>query len=336
MNNEELSALLENYLKGTCTPEEYSLINEWYAHYESAAGFTDALSTTGKNHLGERLSAEIYAKIAGRQSIVETTHKRFYPGWLFWSAAAAVVIVLIRLLFINQPRVGNENQLLRMTNNTQKIYRQVLPDQSVVYLNPKASLSYPRVFGKGSRSVSMNGDCFFEITKNPSRPFIIQSSRMVTKVWGTSFRIDDQIERTAANVLVLTGKVSVSKRVLNEDKSGKGSAINTVMLYPEQRASVNGKQMLRKETQVDLSPLRRFEHTDLSFDSKPLSEIARVLSERFSVRIRLTEEKLGGELMSANMNDLNLPEILDILKASMRLDYQINGNTIYLKSAIPY
>lgn len=335
MNKEELSALLEKYLKGTCTPEEYSLINDWYARYESRADFTAALSAQDKNLLEESIAAQIYSRINGAQGKVETKRKKFYHSWLF-RAAAAVVLIFIRLLFFGPPAAQRGPQIIRLTNNTQKIYRQVLPDQSIVYLHPKASLSYPKIFDQDSRTVTMNGDCFFEITKNPSRPFIIRSNRLLTKVWGTSFSIIDRKEQSAASVLVLTGRVSVSRQAAKGEQSGPEADKNTVMLYPNQRASTNENAVLLKETRADLSPLRLFEHTDLSFQSQSVSAIAKVLSERFSVSIRLSEESIGKEVMSANMNDLNLPEILDILKASMRLDYQIEGNVIYLNRAIKY
>jgi ferric-dicitrate binding protein FerR (iron transport regulator) len=70
---------------------------------------------------------------------------------------------------------------------------------------------------------------------------------------------------------------------------------------------------------------------DLSFDHASLSQIISELNGRFAVTIRTESAQLGEKQMTADLSGLNLAEVLDVLKASMKIDYEINGETITLK-----
>ena len=67
-------------------------------------------------------------------------------------------------------------------------YKLILADGTQVWLNSGSSLKYPVAFVKDSRQVDLNGEAYFEVTKD-SRPFIVRTFDMDIKVLGTSFNI---------------------------------------------------------------------------------------------------------------------------------------------------
>jgi ferric-dicitrate binding protein FerR (iron transport regulator) len=330
MNNLQLSKLLENYINGNCTPEEVSMVNHWYDQYQDSPNFVQDLSEENQKLLKHKIFFNIVTSTDQTDNPdvpPEIPTPKIGMWWLKY-AAAILLIGSITFFFLNKSQLWNEkeqlaSQQIHLVNKTGFIIKKILPDQSVVYLNPQASLTYPVEFKKTSREVIMEGECFFEITKNPNQPFIINSNHIITKVWGTSFRISDSKDGSSANVIVVTGKVSVSKKGDNRKSDDE------VFLLPKESIVLKGKKnLLYKEKHADMSSVAIWNHVDLSFNDKNLSEIVKVLSSEFNTVIKVQDEELNKVVMNADLTDLNLPDVLEVLKTSLNLEYHIDNDVI--------
>nr|WP_068893424.1 FecR family protein [Pedobacter panaciterrae] len=334
MNNLQLSKLLENYINGNCTPEEVSMVNQWYDQYQDSPNFVQNLSEENQRLLKHKIFLNIVAstEAADNTDIPQIPTPKIGMWWLKY-AAAIILILSVTFLVLNRSQLWNgkdklSSQQIHLVNKTGYIIKKILPDQSVVYLNPQASLTYPVEFEKTSRNVVMEGECFFEITKNPNRPFIINSNHIITKVWGTSFRISDSKNETSASVVVVTGKVSVSKKAEGTTVS---KSDDEVFLLPKESIVFKGeKEVLYKDNHADMSSVAIWNHVNLSFNDKNISEIVRVLSSEFNTRIKVQDKELNKVMMNADLTDLNLPDILEVLKTSLNLEYHIDNDIIVL------
>jgi ferric-dicitrate binding protein FerR (iron transport regulator) len=336
MNKVQLTELLDKYFDGTCTPEETEAVDRWYKQYNDKPGYTETLSNEKK----ELLKAKVFAAINERVFTGETVAVRpMYRKWWLQVAAAAVLLILIKLLLphnilkpVKTAQLANSNNIT--INRTKNIVKQTLPDSSVVWLSPNAILRWPKYFNLKSRDVSMTGNCFFEVAKNPNRPFIISSEHIVTKVWGTSFRVIDGKDVNAATVTVVTGKVSVSKKGGPGTIAGPQLMGSDMMLHPKEQATLKNNNQLVVNQHADIADLAIYAHVSLSFDNAKLTDIVAVLNKKFDVNIKIRNEELDKAVMTADLTDLNLPEVLEVLKASMKLDYEISNHLIVLKKPI--
>ncbi|RFZ81145.1 FecR family protein [Mucilaginibacter terrenus] len=335
--------LLEKYLRGDCSEEEKALVKQWYASFDNESGYLDTLAATELQNLEDKIYSRILANIevTDADNVVNLPARR--PGKWYKVAGAAAVLLMISTAALFYFRTNNNIpstldtaavETIAVTNNSDHIYRSVLPDSSTVWLNPHATLHYPKVFGNKARMVSMTGECFFEVTKNPARPFIITGNTIVTKVWGTSFLIRDNGTGEKANVSVVTGKVSVS---IKDRNTGNLLSLNKgeVILYPQQKATyLANTHVLSQEKMVDNSTLKIWQHVSLNFDNKPLKDIVRVLNTTFDVSIRVTDTEINKYKLNADLSGLNLPEILEALSKSMNIDYAVKNSTIELSKPI--
>src|SRR5690606_26021047 len=87
-------------------------------------------------------------------------------------------------------------------------YQASLPDGTKVWLNAGSEISYPSSFGTRQREVSIKGEVYFEVAKDPSRPFLVASDGQLVEVLGTHFNInayqdDDMILTTLSEGRVL-------------------------------------------------------------------------------------------------------------------------------------
>jgi transmembrane sensor len=337
--------LLEKYLSGNCSAEETILVKEWYASFEQEPNHIDTLNTAAQ----QELEAKIYNRIIDGISVVEDDETQVRAisnrnAGLWYKIAGAAAVLLIAatagLLYNNnttktEPVAGSDlQQVIAVTNNSNHIYKSILPDNSVVWLNPHATLKYPKVFDSKSRMVSMSGECFFEVTKNPDRPFIITSRTIITKVWGTSFLVRDNETGRSADVCVVTGKVSVS---IKKKSNSNLLSINKdeVMLYPQQKATyLADAQMLKPESTKNNPELKIWKRANTYFDNKPLKDIVPILNATYNAHIKIGSEKLNHYLLNADFSGMNLPDVLEALSKSLNIDYSFINNTIELNQPI--
>lgn len=225
--------------------------------------------------------------------------------------------------------------LIEQTNNSNKPQLITLADASSVLLQPKSKLSYPKEFNGNERKVYLSGEGFFEISKNPSKPFYVYANEVVTKVYGTSFRVIAYPTQPHVEVVVRTGKVKVMPNEEIQTSSQEG-----MMLLPNQAARFV-RNNLSFEKILDITqdkPLIASTNTieQLSFEFRdiPVQQIFTTIEQAYLVKIEYPQEKLKDCYMTTSLSDEPLPEKLKIICESLGSDtrYEMNGNQITIIS----
>lgn len=343
MSHKQLSQLLDKYLSGNCSAEEIAIINQWYAKYESEENVLDDMDDGQLSLLKERMHAEISANITadGHVDALEKVKPvvPLFRRWWVKVAAAAVILLVAKFAFFDLPTKTNgiveDNEQVYLLNNSAHILKKTFADGSVVWLKPNASLKYPKKFAAASRNVSMNGECFFEIAKDPKHPFIVTSGHMVTKVLGTSFQVVDHNDSREAFVTVVTGKVSVRRKDGQADFTKEGPTATEVTLQPDYKVlySEDRGELIASKV-LETNDLALWKRLSLTFEDEKLTDVAKVLSKNFNVQIQLADASLSNQKMTGNFDGLNLPEVLDVVKTAMKIDYEISGDVITLSKPI--
>jgi ferric-dicitrate binding protein FerR (iron transport regulator) len=331
MNNRQFSNLLDKYSKGICTPEEIAIINKWYSQYQS----DDDILYSFPDKRRELIKSRILNKILHDISEQEINFRKpiYTQKWFKWCVAALIIVVFgagLTSIFIVK---SFNKQEIEIVNNTGNIIKQILPDKSIVWLSPNASIKFPQKFEDEVRGLDMHGECFFEITKNPKRPFIIHSKHLVTKVWGTKFKVSDSDETLISEVTVVSGKVSVSMKGSKASEAGGKLVDGEVILTPKQKVLFETKsKTLNANRSADISSLKIYEHINMVFENATLIDIVSELNAKFNCNILIKNKQLGDKVMNADLTNLNLPEVLEVLKTSLNLNYELKNNQILLKT----
>ncbi len=227
------------------------------------------------------------------------------------AVAAILAVGIFSAYLINQKVVHRD--ILAIATKTDRGKEVVLSDGSRVWLNHDAQLSYPARFGEKDRKVQLDGEAYFDIAKNPDKPFIIKTNHSEVTVLGTSFNINTNSEIT--EVSVTTGKVSV-KSVYS------GESVN---LLPEYTATVS-KETIHKS--ITKSPnYMSWKTGKFIFKETPLEEVVRDLNSFYNKQI-IVKKKNNGCRFTADFNSANLSDILDILALSCNLKI-INKQHVY-------
>lgn len=87
-----------------------------------------------------------------------------------------------------------------------------LYDQSVVSLSAGSRIILPAAFSAESRNAYLVGEAFFDVTRDPSRPFFIRTSLSEMKVLGTSFNFCAYPDRKEQTAFLQSGKILFSEQ----------------------------------------------------------------------------------------------------------------------------
>jgi len=328
-------ALLEKYLNNQCTDSEKELVEAWYA---SLRGTTDYIGSLTE-HKRQILQDETFLNIKDAIDASEETVQRKFPfSWL--AGVAASITILLGIFFMYHQSSDKQNSISKQIaekapedifhfiNNEPRIVRHQLPDSSVVWMHSEAAITYPKKFDRNKRLVTFTGEGFFDIKKDKSRPFSIQSGEMVVRVLGTSFNVNAQTTKKIFRISVVTGSVEVTA----PDKEQKEQV---VILKPRQEALFETQSGRLTSSAVPLQNKREiYESVTILFDNTPLNQVVSQLEKRFNIHISLSNPKISSCRVSADFEQQPLPLIMEMLCTALDATYTISGNTIMI-DALP-
>ena len=128
--------------------------------------------------------------------------------WMRYAAILAVALLMgggAGYWFYNRP----EHQMLVAVANEGIVKEVVLPDGTKVWLNNAATLKYPREFSEKERNVYLDGEAYFEVTKNRHKPFTVESDAMRVRVLGTTFNFKCDKRCRIAEATLIEGEIEV-------------------------------------------------------------------------------------------------------------------------------
>ncbi|RYZ49850.1 MAG: DUF4974 domain-containing protein [Sphingobacteriales bacterium] len=206
-----------------------------------------------------------------------------FRPWMKYMTAAAAVLA-IGVIFLK-----NFNQEARMVSVLASADNQeiTLPDNSHITLKKGSKLEYPKKFDEAERHVALEGEAFFDVTRNEKQPFTIDAGAATVRVLGTSFDVKSGKE---VAVVVSTGKVSVTSMV-KEDVS--------VVLTPGEKGIVSDSQAHKQTVRSDNHLY--WKTGELLFSNKSLEHVLGELQAYTGSRIRFAD-KTDAEVKEQEVN----------------------------------
>jgi hypothetical protein len=228
----------------------------------------------------------------------------------------------------------NNEGLVEQTNNSNKPQIITLSDGSSVLLQPNSKLSYPKIFTGNERKVYLSGEGFFEISKNPKKPFFVYANEIITKVVGTSFRVRAYSDQLNVEVLVRTGKVKVSSNeLIGNSKQELVLLPNEAIRFLRKKLSFNKITNITEDKTL-VSSIGNIEQLSFEFTDIPVKQIFKTIEQAYLVEIDFPKEKLKDCHLTTSLSDQPLSEKLKIICKSIGNDtsFEMNGNQIVITS----
>lgn len=308
--------LLVKYLLKEATDEETIQVQQWIGeneankkHYEQLKQIWDASehliihSAVNEEDAWNRLQQRIHKDENKKQ-------KTFSWKKAAMGIAAGLLLFITAGIFYN----SWSHQVLTLASDDM-VLTDTLSDGTVVTLNKHTMLRYPRNFSGNERSVTLDGEAFFDVAPDKQKPFIIKANESNIKVVGTSFNVNSSAERT--EVIVTTGVVEVSN---NEDK---------VVLHPNEKALVsNDRSTILKQLNDD-QLYNYYYSKEFVCNGTPLYKLVDVLSQAYGKEIVIANRNLSHLPLTATFRNESLNDVLTVISETFNISVtQENGKII--------
>ncbi len=259
------------------------------------------------------------------------------PRKWWWAAAGIAMIASTMGYYIFQkpapaalattPALKEAKHLIERKNNGSQDETVFLSDGSRVFLAPGSILKSQAIFNDSTREVYLEGEAFFEIAKDPQHPFLVHAHNIVTRVLGTSFRVDARRTSDDVTVAVRTGKVAVFTE--KENDPGK------MVLLPNQQVVINASNNTAVKTTVrDTLLIKQPSYKPLLFDYEdaPLITVLNDLQATYHVQINYDQDKITNCRITTSIGDEPLSDKIKIICSAINATYTIDDNSITILS----
>lgn len=266
------------------------------------------------NNLYHRLEQDGLLQVAGRKKSAGTK-----PLVLKWTAAVAALLAgavwLITLL--DRQTLPSDDQLTLYNAKGEPTLVTTFEDGSIICLSEQASLEYPQHFAADKRMVSLRGEAFFEVSRSPGQPFIIQTQTATIEVLGTSFSVKSK-GNDEFSLSVRTGKVKVTAKADNQ----------TVLVNPGETVVLLGTRLHTQPTTGQPSAGSYLHY--IYFKDQTLNDIVRIINlNSGDVRLKVAPE-VGERRITVTFRENTPEEMARILCQGLNLDLRKQQNMLYI------
>ncbi|MDN5216657.1 DUF4974 domain-containing protein [Fulvivirgaceae bacterium BMA12] len=196
-----------------------------------------------------------------------------------------------------------------------------LSDSTSVILNAKSAIKFPEVFSDEEKVVYLEGDAFFEVANDQSRPFKVINGRVIIRVLGTSFYVKGDSIRREVQVALVHGKISVT-----DDKG------YSAVLLPGEMLNYSPEDI--EKTAFDYDQIIGWVHNKLVFHNATSREVINRLESWYGVDL-IADEPIFEGRYSGSFENETLKNVLDDIKFTSSFQYRIDDKKVIIKHAKP-
>ncbi len=195
-----------------------------------------------------------------------------------------------------------------------KLQKILLSDGSFVWLNAGSSITFPISFIGKERKVSINGEAYFEVSKNKLKPFYVSHNDLMVKVLGTHFNVNAYSEDNIVKVTLLEGSVHVYK---GQEKQ---------ILTPGQQVAIKAKKF-DLSNDVDLKKVTAWKDEQFYFNGDDIATIMKEVEKVYNVKV-IYKDSIDFSFVAKISRHENLSELLQVLELTDVVHFKIEGNNV--------
>ena len=369
MQEERFTILASLYLSGEASPTEREELEEllrnapeweakwtalrriWLSKQEGLTKKEDAY----QRHL-QRLNAHIDANAlptstpqSGQptettntsQTTQTETKPRLRKLWIAAAVAASLAGAILLIHPLNTSK--NPTTSKTVTTNPGARSRLTLPDGSTVVLNADSRLTYNEDFTGDTREIQLSGEAYFDVAKDPHRPFLIHTKTIDIKVLGTAFNVRSYDNERTTETDLLQGAVEVTlhnkpdKKIIlkpNEKLTVHNDQVNVSTSQPVAAGNQDaplitvGKVHYQKKDSSITEIL--WTKNQLAFDNTSLEDVALQLQRWYGITVTIPDERLKSIRLNAVFGQESLRQVMEALSIAGNFKYTIRKNEVII------
>ena len=352
---EELDDLIKNF------PDRkipFEIMEEfWNRTSEKDADFLEATYHLHLNRLKERGYNLEETKKEEQENIYLNPSTASYKQKYFRKLVVlcSVLIITTSLYFIFLANSDKRNVFTK--NNTTAVTQSEistkngsrtkiqLPDGTAVWLNGNSKLIYDNLhFGEKLREVTLTGEGYFDVVKNPEKPCVIHTSKMDIKVLGTIFNVRCYPDEKNTETSLIRGSIEVTLKTRKEKIMLKPSE-KLILTDDFAEVPVKNSNQVKATPRPSSEPIILLRHLTvlpqdstivetawienrLVFSGELFENVALKMENWYGVEIKFQDDKLKTEPLTATFKKETISEALHALQLTTKFNYKINNDII--------
>jgi len=332
--NDSVKDLITRYLASEASPEEEKELLAWIArapeNEEHYRAYKRVFELSGQHYSRKQEDRAIdldyewnhflnniqqKTQPAGK---VRNLEPRSYS--LLYKVAASIVLLAVTGWIVWQYSGNDKTVLYQTASNTLTVS---LPDGTQVTLNSHSSLAYTSSYNEKDRAVKLMGEAFFNVIRNPQKPFVIQARDAQVEVLGTSFNVLAYDSLQSVEVVVETGVVKLSVPAWSSE----------VKLEAGQKGIYShaaGK--LNSQVNDDIN-FQSWNTRKIVFEEQDLRTVVETLNRVYQANITVSAAIPAACTVTVTFDHQSLESVLRVLENTLNLTYKINGRQIEITAA---
>lgn len=328
----DIKSITEKYIKGKCTPEELEEVIILFADPYNNLELRPTLFEHWKNdetNDSDEIPADdlsnILDKVHHRINLQHCQKPKIRIQKLILTVSKIAAILVIGLLLGLSVQYFKKAEPVYFTSIAPKgsVSQMVLPDNSIVYLNAGSQLKYTVEGLKGKREVFLDGEAWFDVTKNEKKPFVVHTPFYDVHVLGTQFNVKAYKTDTEIVTTLEEGSVQIASSENFKMAESKTLRPGEQLVYSSLKKAIEVKK-------VETRMFTAWKDNKLIFINMNLKELFVVLERKYGVDIQVTNNLILDYHYDGTIKDETIIEVLDLLKETLPIKYKIEGQTIVI------
>lgn len=311
MEQNKLKKLFHRHIQKKSNETETALVNAWYKSYQYK-----------ENEIVIDQEEKEFAKKSLQQQLEVANRKTIKP-YLFRFAAAVVIICTTGGLLMNWKNIipKQPTEYTTLITQASQIKKITLPDSSIVWLNAASKIHLNTNFEGSTREVFLDeGEAYFEVTKNPNKPFIVHSADIRIKVLGTSFNVRAYRQLSAIKISVATGSVQVNHQIST-----------LAVLKPKQQLTYDKLSETFTKSEYEIQEVKGWREGKIYLHQASFKELQLILENNFSIHLKPGKKEVNNYQFTLNFHSMmSKNEIVKIISTIHNSKVRKEGNDMIL------
>ncbi|GAA0879019.1 FecR domain-containing protein [Algoriphagus jejuensis] len=327
---DHIDKILTSWLTNTATPEELQILEDWASQDEGNLELMETLRKVWNEKNPEPILVNVEDRIGEIWQKGKAEKPMRASAGISWMKYAAVILLLVSSSFavfywsqtretptVEQP-TSLPSYVLRENKAGQKT-KIFLPDGSIAYLNSSSQIQFLEGFVGKERRVLLEGEAFFEVAEDKTKPFVVESRTVETLALGTAFNVNAFGDSKVVRVSLLEGEVKVNQI---------GNADESVILNPGRQLEVVPETRSFLEMPFNAEEVLGWKDGKMVFNNASLKEVVQRLERWYGVQIQVKGNVPKNWKVTTEYQSQTLKDILTDLQYSKKFAYEIDESKI--------
>ena len=289
--------LLYRFFEGTTTIEEEESIRNWIE--SSDDNYADFLR---ERKIYDALLLSTPSKISKQSS-----HQHVTP-WILSTVASIALLTIVTALFFYTENSKSQQHNTIIVPPGQRI-NVILADNTNVWLNANTKFRYPSKFARKNREVFLDGEAWFDVSKNKKKPFIVKTMQGEVRVTGTTFNLEAYSKYKNFVTSLFEGSVDIYQ-----------NNATLATLKPNQKGMLQNDHYFIST--IDNTDEYLWREGLIAFNNMKLEDILLELEKYFDIQIEVNTKKLPQHRYTGKFRQADgVDYALRVLQKSIHFSY---------------